>query len=55
MRKEERITENLGAADVELTDKEYMSLNEELDKIKIYGDRDSKDIAKLATVPNNAH
>jgi len=55
MRKEERIKENLGAADIELTDAEYASLNEELNKLTIYGDRDSKDIAKLATVPNNAH
>ena len=55
MRKEERIIENLGAVNIELTDKEYMTLNEELEKIKIYGDRDSKDIAKLATVPDNAH
>ncbi len=54
MRKEERIRENLGAANVELTNEEYASLNEELNKIKIYGDRNSKDIAKLATVPNSA-
>ena len=55
MRKEERIKENLGSVNVKLTDEEYSKLNKELDKIKIYGDRDSRDIAKLATVPDNAH
>ena len=55
MRKEERVKENLGAVNVKLTDEEYNSLNKELDKIKIYGNRDSKDIAKLATVPDDAH
>ena len=55
MRKEERIKENLGAVNVKLTDEEYKTLNKELDKIKIYGTRDSKDIAKLATVPDDAH
>ena len=55
MRKEERVKENLGAVNVKLTDEEYNSLNKELDKIKIYGDRDSRDIAKLATVPDDAH
>ena len=55
MRKEERIKENLGAVNVKLSDEEYANLNKELDKIKIYGDRDSRDIAKLATVPDNAH
>ena len=55
MRKEERIKENLGAVNIKLSDEEYANLNKELDKIKIYGDRDSRDIAKLATVPDNAH
>ena len=55
MRKEERIKENLGAINVKLTDEEYASLNKELDKITIYGNRDSRDIAKLSTVPDNAH
>ena len=55
MRKEERIKENLGSINVKLTDEEYSTLNKELDKIKIYGNRDSRDIAKLATVPDNAH
>ena len=53
MRKESRIAENLGAADVELTPEEYAALNEELSKIKIHGTRDNKDIAKLGTVPEN--
>ena len=53
MRKEERIRENLGAADIELTAEEYAALNEELGKIKIHGTRDNKDIGKLGTVPEN--
>lgn len=53
MRKEERIKENLGAVDVVLSKDEYSKLNEELAKIKIYGDRDGKDIIKLGTVPQN--
>jgi aryl-alcohol dehydrogenase-like predicted oxidoreductase len=53
MRKEERIIENLGAADIELTAAEYAALNDELAKIKIHGTRDNKDIAKLGTVPEN--
>ena len=55
MRKEERIKENLGAADVVLTAKEYAVLNEELSKIKIHGNRDGKDIKKLGTVPDNVN
>ena len=53
MRSESRITENLGAADIELTDEEYAALTTVLDKIEIHGDRDGKDIAKLGTVPDN--
>ena len=53
MRKEERVTENLGAADVELTDAEYAAINDALGGIAIYGDRDGKDIKKLGTVPDN--
>ena len=55
MRKEERINENLGAINIKLTDEEYSALNKELDKITIYGNRDSRDITKLSTVPDNAH
>lgn len=53
MRKEERIVENLGAADVELTDDEYARLNEALSHVVIHGTRDGKDIRKLGTVPEN--
>ena len=53
MRSESRITENLGAADIELTDEECAVLTAALDKIEIHGDRDGKDIAKLGTVPDN--
>ncbi len=55
MRKEERIRENLGAADVELTKEEYTALNKELAQIRIYGDRDGNDIKKLGTVPDNVN
>ena len=53
MHSESRLTENLGAADIELTGEEYAALTAALDKIKIHGDRDGKDIAKLGTVPDN--
>lgn len=55
MRKESRIRENLGAAEIELTVDEYSALNTELAKIKIHGDRDGKDIKKLGTVPDNVN
>ena len=55
MRKEERIRENLGAADVILSDTEYKALNDELSKITIHGSRDGKDIKKLGTVPQNVN
>lgn len=55
MRKESRIRENLGAADVELTATEYGALTDELNKIKIYGTRSGKDIKKLGTVPDNVN
>ncbi len=42
MRKIERIEENLGAADVVLTDDEFMRIEEELANVKIH-----EDIAKL--------
>lgn len=54
MRREERVRENLGAADVDLTDKEYSILNEELDKITVHGGRSGKEIKQLGTVPDNA-
>lgn len=55
MRKESRVVENLGAADVELTDAEYTAINAELADIKIHGCRDGKDIKKLGTVPDNVN
>ena len=55
MRREERILENLGAADIELTDEEYKALTAELDKLKVYGSRDGKDIRKLGTVPGSVN
>lgn len=53
MRKLDRIRENLGAVDVELSDDEYTNLNTVLNTIKIYGTRDGKDIKKLKTVPDS--
>lgn len=47
MRKETRVDENLGAADVKLTDEAYLALEHELSKIQIYGNRTDKDVAKL--------
>lgn len=51
MRREERIVENLGAADVVLTQEEYASLTVELDKLTVYGDRTG--LTKLASVPKS--
>ena len=47
MRRDERIIENLGAADVELTDNEFKQIEAELSKIEIHGNRTDADIAKL--------
>jgi aryl-alcohol dehydrogenase-like predicted oxidoreductase len=46
-RKLERIEENLGAADVELTDDEFTLLQGELGEIGLHGNRTDEDIAKL--------
>lgn len=54
MRRDERIVENLGAADIELSADEYDRLNAELAKLEIHGSRSEKDIQKLGTVPGNA-
>lgn len=51
MRREERVIENLGAADVELTTNEYRALTAELDKLTVYGDRSG--LNKLASVPES--
>ena len=45
-----RILENLGAAEVTLTDDEYATMNEALSHITIYGNRTDEDIAKLGTI-----
>jgi aryl-alcohol dehydrogenase-like predicted oxidoreductase len=47
MRKLERIEENLGAADVDLTEEEFERIEAELAKIEIHGNRTDADIAKL--------
>ncbi|MGN0004588.1 MAG: aldo/keto reductase, partial [Candidatus Gastranaerophilaceae bacterium] len=44
MRKYERIDENLGACNVELTKEEFNKIESELDKITIYGNRTDEDI-----------
>jgi aryl-alcohol dehydrogenase-like predicted oxidoreductase len=51
-RKRERIEENLGAADVELTSSELKQIETELAKIDIYGNRTDEDIAKLYRSPS---
>lgn len=50
MRKLKRLKENLGAADVALTQQEFCQLEEQLDAIKIYGNRTDEDIAKLKSM-----
>jgi aryl-alcohol dehydrogenase-like predicted oxidoreductase len=46
-RKLERIQENLGAADIDVTDEEFARIETELAKIEIHGNRTDEDIAKL--------
>ena len=53
MRKDTRIRENLGAADVVLTDDEYKQLTDELNKLEVFGDRKDEDIAKLGAMVRN--
>lgn len=50
MRREERVVENLGAAEVSLTCEEFDALERELSKITIHGNRTDKDIERLGTV-----
>lgn len=50
MRRDARILENLGAAEVTLTDAEYAAMNEALSHITIHGNRTDEDIAKLGTI-----
>lgn len=47
MRKEERLKENFGAAEIALTNKEFSDIEQALSIITIYGNRTDKDIAKL--------
>jgi aryl-alcohol dehydrogenase-like predicted oxidoreductase len=46
-RKRERIEEDLGAADVDLTASELEQIEAELEKMRVYGNRTDEDIAKL--------
>ncbi len=50
MRKEERVIENLGAADVSLTADEFAKLEHTLEGICIHGNRTDEDIQLLGTV-----
>ena len=50
MRKYERIDENLGAIDIDLTKDEFNQIEHELDKITIYGNRTDEDIQKMGFV-----
>ena len=50
MRRDERLKENFGAADVTLTDDELAELESALSKVTIHGDRKDSDIQKLGTV-----
>ncbi|MBQ9479097.1 MAG: aldo/keto reductase [Selenomonadaceae bacterium] len=53
MRRDERIKENLGAAEVVLSADEYEQLTAELDKLKVYGNRTDENIAKLGALERN--
>lgn len=50
MRRDERLKENFGAVDVELTAAELATLEDALSRITIHGDRKDSDIQKLSTV-----
>jgi len=43
----DRIEENLGAADVDLTDEQFARIESELARITIHGNRTDEDIARL--------
>lgn len=47
MRKEERLKENFGAAEISLTDNEFNEIEKALSNIVIHGNRTDEDIAKL--------
>lgn len=53
MRRDERIRENLGAAEIILSDDEYSQLTAELNRLEIFGDRKDEDIAKLGALVRN--
>lgn len=50
MRKDERIIENLGSADIELTENEFNAIENELEKIEIFGNRTDEDIQRMGHV-----
>ena len=50
MGKFERIDENLGAAEVVLSEEEFKNIEAELDEITIYGNRTDEDIQKMGYV-----
>lgn len=50
MRKPERIHENLGAANIELSEVEFKEIEAMLNQITIYGNRTDEDIAKLREI-----
>jgi aryl-alcohol dehydrogenase-like predicted oxidoreductase len=50
MRSDERIEENLGAADVELSPSELAEIETELSKITIHGNRTDEDIQRMGYV-----
>ena len=54
MRRDERLKENFGAADVELTADELATLENALAKVKIYGDRKDSDILAMGNVQSYA-
>ncbi|MFJ9588720.1 aldo/keto reductase [Streptomyces acidicola] len=47
MRTRDRIAENLGAAEIDVTDAEFADIETALDAVAIHGDRTDADIAKL--------
>ena len=47
MRREERLKENLGAAELVLSENEFGEIEQALSNIVIYGNRTDEDIAKL--------
>lgn len=54
MRRDERLRENFGAADVKLTMEEFTALEKELSNLTIYGDCKDSDVMRLGTVKNIA-